>query len=448
MAKTKAPRQRETSGKRGRRGSRHRRGQNEDNWDYCDADYMYEEEYYEQPRAQKGRHTQGTFDAANILSFFTIFSIFFFERLLSRFFPTVKEKEHRQGRADSEPGDSGHEGAGKQPEAPEAKQDPFEVLEIERGSGPEKVEEVKKAFKVLARKWHPDKNGGSEESMQKMQAVNWAYEMCMKELEPGELDEDEMDMPETSSSKARKKKGSNQDPEDEEDLEAQFKEFKKKRRTEQKKFRDLKRKAMKKSNKKEQSDKHTEAHGLEKPELTEATSGSDGRAGEASSSSFTVFDDSAHDLAVAIRFNLFTVFTEILHFERRCGLIDDLGGGNTPLHFCCHFGRREMAENLISSASDNWWRVVSVLNSEGKTPLEVSREAASCPLLTEHLQRYRTLTSCYVVSPWSCDGTDRSHTKTQTRLGQKKWAEFYAGVVLRGRPAQRQEPLLWIISGL
>jgi molecular chaperone DnaJ len=52
--------------------------------------------------------------------------------------------------------------------------DPYRVLEIAPGSS---KEEVKKAFKKLALKYHPDRNQGNAEAEEKFKEINQAYQM-------------------------------------------------------------------------------------------------------------------------------------------------------------------------------------------------------------------------------------------------------------------------------
>ena len=51
--------------------------------------------------------------------------------------------------------------------------DPYKVLGLERGASDE---EVKRAYRRLAKKYHPDLNPGDAEAAKKMQEVNAAYE--------------------------------------------------------------------------------------------------------------------------------------------------------------------------------------------------------------------------------------------------------------------------------
>lgn len=57
---------------------------------------------------------------------------------------------------------------------PEEKRDLYEVLGIEKGASDE---DIKKAYRKLAKKYHPDLNPGDKEAEQKMKEVNAAYEV-------------------------------------------------------------------------------------------------------------------------------------------------------------------------------------------------------------------------------------------------------------------------------
>ena len=55
--------------------------------------------------------------------------------------------------------------------------DPYRVLGVPQGASDD---EIKAAYKRLAKKYHPDLNDGSSEAEKKMAEINEAYDMLMK----------------------------------------------------------------------------------------------------------------------------------------------------------------------------------------------------------------------------------------------------------------------------
>jgi molecular chaperone DnaJ len=61
-------------------------------------------------------------------------------------------------------------------------EDPYKVLGVEPGASDE---EIKRAYRALAKKYHPDRNPGDEEAAKKMQQVNAAYEQIKNPPQAG-----------------------------------------------------------------------------------------------------------------------------------------------------------------------------------------------------------------------------------------------------------------------
>jgi hypothetical protein len=59
-------------------------------------------------------------------------------------------------------------------------QESYRLLEIEPGAD---LGKIKKAYRDLARQYHPDTNAGKSEATERMQALNRAYDLILKSLE-------------------------------------------------------------------------------------------------------------------------------------------------------------------------------------------------------------------------------------------------------------------------
>lgn len=69
----------------------------------------------------------------------------------------------------------------------EMKQSPYEVLGISPGAG---KEEIKKAYRELAKKYHPDANGKGAETEKRFQEITEAYAILQDDAKRKALDEE------------------------------------------------------------------------------------------------------------------------------------------------------------------------------------------------------------------------------------------------------------------
>ncbi|MDU4749507.1 MAG: DnaJ domain-containing protein, partial [Clostridium butyricum] len=79
--------------------------------------------------------------------------------------------------------------------------DYYKILGVSETSS---KDEIKKAFRSLAKKYHPDRNGNDENAIKKFQEVNEAYEVLSNEDSKKSYDEKK-----TNFKNAHKKKNEN-----------------------------------------------------------------------------------------------------------------------------------------------------------------------------------------------------------------------------------------------
>ena len=60
--------------------------------------------------------------------------------------------------------------------------DPYTILGVSRSATDD---EIKRAYRELASKYHPDRNGGSAEAEEKMKEINAAYSQIVAERKNG-----------------------------------------------------------------------------------------------------------------------------------------------------------------------------------------------------------------------------------------------------------------------
>lgn len=81
----------------------------------------------------------------------------------------------------------------------------YEILGIAENAS---EEEIKKAYRKLARKYHPDVNPGNKEAEEKFKEINEAYNVLSDETKRKTYDEHENNKSSSNQSKAQTQKGS------------------------------------------------------------------------------------------------------------------------------------------------------------------------------------------------------------------------------------------------
>lgn len=81
--------------------------------------------------------------------------------------------------------------------------DYYKILEVSRQADDA---EIKKSFRRLAKKYHPDTNNGNEQAAQKFQEINEAYSVLSDEKKRKAYDEGGMNAEEETVNQAQKKK--------------------------------------------------------------------------------------------------------------------------------------------------------------------------------------------------------------------------------------------------
>lgn len=81
--------------------------------------------------------------------------------------------------------------------------DYYKILEVSRQADDA---EIKKSFRRLAKKYHPDTNNGNEQAAQKFQEINEAYSVLSDEKKRKAYDEGGMNAEEEAVNQTQKKK--------------------------------------------------------------------------------------------------------------------------------------------------------------------------------------------------------------------------------------------------
>ena len=68
--------------------------------------------------------------------------------------------------------------------------DPYQVLGLSKGAG---TKDIKKAYRTLAKKYHPDTNKGDDEAARKFSEISAAHDLLSDEEKRGQFDRGEID---------------------------------------------------------------------------------------------------------------------------------------------------------------------------------------------------------------------------------------------------------------
>ena len=281
-------------------------------------------------------------------------------------------------------GAGGSEGTGPGASVDQQQRDPFEVLGVPRpaeNTDPEEsLAEVRKAWKKASLKWHPDRNGGSEEAKCRMQEINSAFDACKKVLHKGRgggsddsASEEEEEEEDVDSDEERQRVWA--------ELKRQRQAHKRAAKAEERRFARAQEQAQRKTRggrapqgtggkaaKRRQQRANAAAaarNAMNKQQLAEHKHMNKGNGGGAAAvdehgntvRTPTCFETSLESTALVIREGLILMFqnriAQLVRWSEYHGEPEILwgntldGAGNTIMHYCAFFGRLEMAMSLV-----------------------------------------------------------------------------------------------------
>ena len=289
-------------------------------------------------------------------------------------YPTQAEYEARHGGATSDDAGNGTgagtgtgngagngagtDGAGNDDAVPEepSPADPFETLGLTAGGEGVDASAVSSAYKKLAMKWHPDKNGGSEESHIMMQRLNSAKASCLDALRPpGEHDEDAAGQADEAPDHGSAAEGEDEAAR----MEREFREFHRRRAAERKRVRKEVERSRAAARNRQQQQQHSAQHGGKKKKAPKTK----------------VADENPmscchHPIACAIRLKAFDALGELLSFEfSPLGTLDAFG--HNALHYAAHAADLRCCNLVVQRCGPHWWRACLATNTDGKRPHEL-----------------------------------------------------------------------------
>ena len=324
-------------------------------------------------------------------------------QLFDAVFPTNAEFERRyEGHAGATPASSHSQSHGQsQSHKKPAPEDPFVTLGLApKGDGVD-LAAVNKAYRALALKWHPDKNGQSEESIDMMQRLTAAKAACCRQLE-GEVadevaEESEEEVQEEKVASERGKRRAKQEHKTQREEEKAHREWNKRRNAEQRRVKRKQRQAAERrqqdlaraareqrakerareepwqarQRQREQQRRPTESKRQHQDRLARLES----RAEQHAEIPYSLAH-CEHPVAAAIAAGTYGALAELFYFSfSPLAPVD--AHGHTPLHCAAHWQDARAWSVVIRECQDAWAEAVMARNERGLTALGLLEAAVA-----------------------------------------------------------------------
>ena len=338
------------------------------------------EEFYRERRRARYRGGLGDFFFNIIAAVLSIIGGIF-----SEIFPEkgqYEKREKRDTRGRNKRGGGGgpdDEHASTDSASSSSSHDPFQTLGLSKESAT--TDDVVRAYKKLAIRWHPDKNDQSEESVAMMQTINEAREQCLAVLSKGgegggagggaggggdgdgsggggggakadDSSSDEDVGGADGAEKARRRAERTYRKEEEEAQRA----YTRKRKQERNRMR---REAKHPGGRfRRQQAAHQQQHQHQHQQGSSSVRGH-----------HTQMERNQHEIAVAARAGASIVLQELLQHDFP-PLLEVDNDGNTPLHYAARF-EPGLVDEILRVVGSEWERAVLLKNRFGETPADL-----------------------------------------------------------------------------
>ena len=325
-------------------------------------------------------------------------------QLFNAVFPTNAEFERRrEGLPGATPtGSQSHGHNQSHSHKKPAPEDPFVTLGLApKGEGVE-LAGINKAYRALALKWHPDKNGQSEESIEMMQRLTAAKAACCRQLEGEVADEvaneseEEVQEGEEASDQRGDRRGKEEHKAQREEEKA-HREWNKRRNTEQRRVKRKQRQAAERrqqdlaraareqrakerggeepwqvrQRQREQQRRPTESKRQHQDRLNRLERRAEQHVEVPYSLAYC-----DHPVAAAIAAGAYAALTELFYFSfSPLAPVD--AHGHTPLHCAAHWQDARAWSVVISRCGGAWAEAVMARNERGLTALELLEAAVA-----------------------------------------------------------------------